>query len=250
MSAVFFSLFALLAGLTIHVGETVDDMMLVIVDASGEIVGQVAAPAPGDYVFDDLADGSYTVRALVMDRVVVSIREVVVPLTESIEISVTAESVGEAEEQQETGARRNQNIQVNLIDNQALNEALGRQGAQVNPITEFSAVRGNYAVELGGIGRDPQINRGDRRGAYHGEIYETHNNNVLNARTFFGSSAEFVGKTVFHRRLRRPRCSPSLKASLASSAAAPALTLGCAPRCRLVWAMGNGASGGGSGHRV
>ena len=34
----------------------------------------------------------------------------------------------------------------------------------------------------------------------------------------FGSSAEFVGKTVFHRRLRRPRCSPSLKASLASSA--------------------------------
>ena len=66
----------------------------------------------------------------------------------------------------------------------------------------------------------------------------------------FGSSAEFVGKTVFHRRLRRPRCSPSLKASLASSAAAPALTLGFAPRCRLVWAMGNGASGGGSGHRV
>ncbi len=66
----------------------------------------------------------------------------------------------------------------------------------------------------------------------------------------FGSSAEFVGKTVFHRRLRRPRCSPSLKASLASSAAAPSLTLGCAPRCRLVWAMGNGASGGGSGHRV
>ena len=66
----------------------------------------------------------------------------------------------------------------------------------------------------------------------------------------FGSSAEFVGKTVFHRRLRRPRCSPSLKASLASSAAAPALTLGCAPRCRRVWAMGNGASGGGSGHRV
>ncbi len=41
-----------------------------------------------------------------------------------------------------------------------------------------------------------------------------------------------------------------IKASLASSAAAPALTLGCAPRCRLVWAMGNGASGGGSGHRV
>ena len=62
-----------------------------------------------------------------------------------------------------------------------------------------------------------------------------------------GSSAEFVGKTVFHRRLRRPRCSPSLKASLASSAAAPALTLGCAPRCRLVWRWGTGPPAGAPG---
>ena len=86
---------------------------------------------------------------------------------------------------------------------------------------------------------------------YPGDIVtDEQGNKVATTTTLFGSSAEFVGKTVFHRRLRRPRCSPSLKASLASSAAAPALTLGCAPRCRLVWAMGNGASGGGSGHRV
>ena len=82
------------------------------------------------------------------------------------------------------------------------------------------------------------------------ELARTNSSSTPSAPETKGSSAEFVGKTVFHRRLRRPRCSPSLKASLASSAAAPALTLGCAPRCRLVWAMGNGASGGGSGHRV
>jgi hypothetical protein len=185
MSTVVFSLFALLAGLTIHVDETVDDLIIVIVDGSGRVVGRTAAPNPGDYVFDDLADGTYTVRALVQDRVVAAVPEVVVPGTASVDIVVNLETTGETEEPQEAGARRNQNIQVNLVDNQALNEALGRQGAQVNPITEFSAVRGNYAVALGGIGRDPQIVRGDRQSAYHGEIYETHNNNVLNARTFF-----------------------------------------------------------------
>ena len=89
-----------------------------------------------------------------------------------------------------------------------------------------------------------------QKGQDAGEAYLNLSNRESGKEENFGSSAEFVGKTVFHRRLRRPRCSPSLKASLASSAAAPALTLGCAPRCRLVWAMGNGASGGGSGHRV
>ena len=115
----------------------------------------------------------------------VSIPEVVVPLTETIEINVTAESVGEAEEQQETGARRNQNIQVNLIDNQALNEALGRQGAQVNRLRNSppsgETTRWSSAESVG-----TRRSTGETGGApSHGEIYETHNNNVLNARTFF-----------------------------------------------------------------
>ena len=151
--------------LTVHVAESVDDLRLVIQNNSGEVVGQMPASEPGEYTFEDLADGTYTVRALVRETVVASIPVVVVPLTESVEISVTPESV-EQSRQPEQGARRNQNIQVNLIDNQALNEALGRQGAQVRPISEFSAVRGNYAVELGGIGRDPQIVGARRQSAY------------------------------------------------------------------------------------
>ena len=113
---------------------------------------------------------------------------------------------------------------------------------------------GRLAIEIAKRKNGPAP-EGDFTGSYDAKTYfgatpdpkKLFSNGTI---TINGSSAEFVGKTVFHRRLRRPRCSPSLKASLASSAAAPALTLGCAPRCRLVWAMGNGASGGGSGHRV
>ena len=177
-------LISLVIGLTVHLQSTVENLELVITNSAGEVVGQVAAPTAGEYVFDELARGRYTVRAVVRDTVVASVVGVDVPLTESIEIAVTLESV-EQSGQQEAEARRNQNIQVNLVDNQALDEALARQGARIRPIVEFSAVRGNYAIELGGIGRDPQIIRGDRRSAYHGEIYGTHNNNLMNARTFF-----------------------------------------------------------------
>ena len=177
-------LISFVIGLTVHLQSTVENLELVITNSAGKVVGQVAAPTAGEYVFDELGRGRYTVRAVVHDTVVASVVDVDVPLTESVEIAVTLEAV-EQSGQQEAEARRNQNIQVNLVDNQALDEALARQGAQISPITEFSAVRGNYAVELGGIGRDPQIIRGDRRSAYHGEVYETHNNNLMNARTFF-----------------------------------------------------------------
>ena len=171
-------------GLTVHLEGTVENLELVVTNSAGEIVGQVAAPTTGDYVFAELTDGSYTVRAVVRDTVVASVANILLPLTDSIEITVTAESAEQSGQQLE-GARRNQNIQVNLIDTQALIESLGRQGAQVRPVTEFSAARGNYAVELGGVGPSPQIVRPDQRVAYHGEFFETHNNHTMNARTFF-----------------------------------------------------------------
>src|SRR5688572_5044731 len=58
---------------------------------------------------------------------------------------------------QEAGSQRNQNIPINLIDNNALNESLNRQGAQVAPIREFSAVQANFAAEFGGLGRNLEI---------------------------------------------------------------------------------------------
>ena len=182
MFAVFLALFA---GLTVHVEQTVENLTLVIVDGSGSIIQEVPAPEAGTYVFE-LSDGTYSVRAMVDDRIVGSIPGIAVPAVDSVDITLDPEALGAADNTAEvTGARRNQNIQVNLVDNQALNEALGRQGAQVSPVTEFSAARGNFAAELGGIGRDPQVIRADRRGVLHGEVYETHNNHTLNARTFF-----------------------------------------------------------------
>ena len=152
MVAVFLALFA---GLTVHVEQTVENLTLVIVDGSGSIIQELPAPEAGTYVFV-LSDGTYSLRAMVDDRIVGSIPGIAVPAVDSVDITLDPEALGAADNTTEvSGARRNQNIQVNLVDNQALNEALGRQGAQVSPVTEFSAARGNFAAELGGIGRDP-----------------------------------------------------------------------------------------------
>ena len=140
--------------LTVHVETTVEDMTLVIIDSSGTVVGERPALAPGNYVFD-LADGAYTVRAVVADTIVASIPDVRVPATAAVVVAVDSRAVERARTARATataeGARRNQNIQVNLVDNQALNEALGRQGARMAPVAEFSAARGNYAADLGGL---------------------------------------------------------------------------------------------------
>src|SRR5262245_6749759 len=85
----------------------------------------------------------------------------------------------------EAGTQRNQNIQINLIDNNALNERLGREGIQPVPTRDFSAARSDYASEFGGMGRNLDIAVPDSRNEYHGEVYEMLQNNLFNARTFF-----------------------------------------------------------------
>src|SRR5947207_15252127 len=63
----------------------------------------------------------------------------------------------------EAGTQRNQNIQINLIDNNALNERLGREGIQPAPPRDFTAVRSDYASEFGGMGRNIDIAAPDKR---------------------------------------------------------------------------------------
>lgn len=85
----------------------------------------------------------------------------------------------------EAGSQRNQNIPINLIDNNALNERLGREGIQPVPARDFTAVRSDYAFEFGGMGRNIDIVAPDKRSQFHGEAYEMLQNNVFNARAFF-----------------------------------------------------------------
>lgn len=178
-------LIALLASLTVHVSDDVEGLSLVVVDRRGTVVGELPAPEAGDYLFE-LEDGLYTVRAIVGETTLMSIPDVSLPRSTPLDIIINEQSRAEPTETEAVrGAQRNQNIQVNLIDNQALTEALGRQGVTVIPITEFSAVRDNYAAEFGGMGSDLRVLGADRRSAYHGEIYDSLQNSVFNARTFF-----------------------------------------------------------------
>jgi hypothetical protein len=86
---------------------------------------------------------------------------------------------------QQTGALRNENIQINLIDNNALNERLGRDGVQAQPFAEATAVRSDYMAPLGGLGPNININTAEHKNEYHGDFYEMLQNSVFNARTFF-----------------------------------------------------------------
>ena len=119
MIAVFLALFAGLTGPPAPVGRGLT-LTLVVVDDSGKVVYKLPAPEPGEYSFD-LADGAYTIRAMVRDTVLASVPEIKVPEILSIEVTFP-QGAGAAEAANRpapTGARRNQNIQVNLVDNQA-----------------------------------------------------------------------------------------------------------------------------------
>ena len=183
-----------LLGLTVHLDRAIENLEIVVTNTAGEVVGQVLAEKAGNYVFDELLDGRYTVQAVVRDRVVSTITSIELPREQPVNITITRQAL-ENSNQEVEGARRNQNIQVNMIDTQALMESLERQGAQVKLVTEFSAIHQNFASELGGVGQSPQIIRPDRWSNYHAELFETHNNHTMNARTFFQ-----VGKVLPSRR--------------------------------------------------
>ena len=87
-------------------------------------------------------------------------------------------------------SRRNENVQFNLIDNNAqkdLNRRLGTT-ATVNPVLE--AQHGYYGTEFGAsIGRFSAASSQAGRDSWHGTLFETHSNSVLSARSFFQAGA-------------------------------------------------------------
>ncbi|MGB9606060.1 MAG: hypothetical protein ACPL88_09315, partial [Bryobacteraceae bacterium] len=83
-------------------------------------------------------------------------------------------------------AQRNENIQVYLIDNDAIKEANIRLGTNVTLLGELPAEASYFAAEHGQAPAGQPL-LSPRRSAphWHAEFYELHQNSVFNARTFF-----------------------------------------------------------------
>jgi hypothetical protein len=82
-------------------------------------------------------------------------------------------------------SRRNENVQFNLIDNNALRELNLRIGASATLVQEFRAERNFFGSEYGVPSPPPVHLPSAKTAGIHGSLFETHNNSVFSARSFF-----------------------------------------------------------------
>jgi len=86
----------------------------------------------------------------------------------------------------DAAARRNENVQVNRIDTEAIKEANIRLGDNVTIVSEAPVEASYYATEHGRPpGDSPLLRAPALLRQWHGELFEWHQNSVFNARTFF-----------------------------------------------------------------
>ena len=82
-------------------------------------------------------------------------------------------------------SRRNENVQITLIDNNAAKELNSRVGTTATLVDEFQPERGYFTSELGNAPR-PGIHVPHQSGAgIHGSAFWTHGNSIFSARSFF-----------------------------------------------------------------
>ena len=83
-------------------------------------------------------------------------------------------------------SRRNENVQFNLIDNNALRELNARLGTNATIVTEFQVERKYFGTEFG---NNPSaiihLNGLKFSRSLHGGVSFTHSNSILSARSFF-----------------------------------------------------------------
>jgi hypothetical protein len=82
-------------------------------------------------------------------------------------------------------SRRNENIQFNLIDNNALKELNSRLGVTATAITIFDASRNYFGAEYGQAPTTGIALASAPRAAWHGNAYWSHQNSAVSARAFF-----------------------------------------------------------------
>ena len=82
-------------------------------------------------------------------------------------------------------SRRNENVQINLIDNNVLKELNQRIGTTATIVKEFRIDQGYFGTEFGGSADFPLHVPSSDSGGFHGNLHATHNNSVFSARSFF-----------------------------------------------------------------
>jgi hypothetical protein len=82
-------------------------------------------------------------------------------------------------------SRRNENIQFNLIDNNALKELNIRLGTTATLIEEFKPNRNYFGAEFGNSPSSPLHVTASGQQNFHGRLHVSHQNSVFSARSFF-----------------------------------------------------------------
>jgi hypothetical protein len=82
-------------------------------------------------------------------------------------------------------SRRNDNVQFNPIDNNTLRDLNLRIGTSATVVREFEPQNRYFGSEYGNRPEPMMHVVSTRPRAIHGTLFETHNNSVLNARSFF-----------------------------------------------------------------
>lgn len=82
-------------------------------------------------------------------------------------------------------SRRNENVQFNLVDNNALKEISLRLGTTATLIREFSPASNYFSAEFGNAPRSSITVPGPLRNDFHGQLSEAHQNSIFSARSFF-----------------------------------------------------------------
>src|SRR5262245_59440522 len=82
-------------------------------------------------------------------------------------------------------SRRNENVQFNLVDNNALKDLNVRLGTTATIVREFNPSNGYFGAEFGNAPKASIIIPAPLKPGFHGRLYETHLNSVTSARSFF-----------------------------------------------------------------
>src|SRR3989449_1687099 len=107
------------------------------------------------------------------------------PTEESAERNRAGENLLGQADTSKGEARRNENVQINLLDTNAVRELNVRVGTTATIVQEFAAERGYWAAEYGTPPRNPIRVQSQQGSGVHGSLFWNHNNSIFSARSFF-----------------------------------------------------------------